>query len=153
MAEGKIFVFMIPSALSKRKLTLESRGSDFHTSHSKLIAPTARSWASEQFTGWITGIDNGLAWFFLKLAIRSIVDNLKIGRFSRSTATDGRSAFESLWISCIVPIAVSTAFTTGRGLVAKGGKVVDMVSRDVGAGGSLDLKGTAQDQEKSKHDE
>lgn len=149
VTEGEVSVLWIPSALSKRKLALEGRSADFHTGHSEFITPTAGGRPSEQFAGWIAGINDGFSRFFLEFTVRSVVDDFKVGRFACSTAANSGAAFESLGVSCVEPIAVSTTLTTGSSLIAKGGEIVDVIGWDVGAGCRFDLKGPSWDQKKT----
>ena len=134
VAERQTQIVGIPGALTQRKFSLEGRSSHFHAGHSQFITPSTWSWACKEFAGWVAGIDDGLSWFFLELAVGSVVDDFQVGWFAWAAAADGGATFESLWICSIIQVAGPTALPTCCGLVAEGGQIVDMVSRNVGAG-------------------
>lgn len=137
VAERQVHVLAVPGAFSKRDLSFEARMGYLGAIHGQFIAPATWGRTGEQFAGWIAGIDDWFSWFPLEFTIGSIIDDFEVCRFSRTAATDFGPAFEPLRICSIVPVAISTTFPAGCDLVTERSEVVDMVSRDVGAGSGL----------------
>ena len=134
VAEGEVLVFVVPGTLSKGQLLVVGRAGYLLAGHGQAITPAAAVGSWEQFAGGVAGINDGFSWFFLEIAVGSVVDDLEVGRLARSGAADSGFALESLGIGCIVPLTIAAADATGSRLVAKGRKVVDIIWGDVGAG-------------------
>ena len=150
VAEGEVLVFVVPGTFSKGQLLVVGRTGYLLAGHSQAIAPATavRSW--EQFAGGVTGINDGLSWFSLEIAVGSVVDDLEVGRLARSGAADSGFALEPLGIGCVVPLTIAAADATGSGLVAEGGEIIDIIRGDVGAGSCAEGEGEEEWKQKCK---
>lgn len=146
VAEGKVGSLGIPCALTQMELSSVGRRSHLDAGDGQFVAPSTGGGPGEQFAGGEAGVDDGFSWFFLEVAVGSIVDDFQVGVLSASCAVDGGAALESLGVCCIVEIAVSAGFAAGGGLVTETGEVVDVVCGNVGAGclGGGQLEGHAE---------